>query len=164
MRCAVGQVGGLLLGLARQSVTLAGEFCHLLGQSIALGLDHLTSGSQLDGLAPGLHQAALDLGAGLGGCALDLGGNSSRQCLRQFRRSGSRHRASLAPGSQMFVNGIRTAGAQTLADRADSRLLPFANQRISGGGDLLKRNAFTCHTRLLSYFVPYKTYQYRYDT
>ena len=60
--------------------------------AVALGLDHLTSGSQLDGLALGLHQAALDLGAGLGGCALDLGGNSSRQCLRQFRRSGSRQR------------------------------------------------------------------------
>ena len=62
---------------ARAGLTLAGEFCNLLGQGIALGLDHFTSGGQLGGFALGLHQAALDLSAGLGGCALDLGGNGT---------------------------------------------------------------------------------------
>jgi hypothetical protein len=87
----VGQVNGLLLGLAREGVTLAGQFRHLLGQGIALGLDHFTSGGQLGGFTLGLYQAPLDLGAGLGGGTLDLGRNGRSQRLGQFRRGGGRH-------------------------------------------------------------------------
>jgi hypothetical protein len=61
---------------------------------------HLASGGQFGGFRLRLHQTALDLAACLRCGPLDLGGNGSGQCLRQFRRSGCGHRAGLAPRGQ----------------------------------------------------------------
>jgi hypothetical protein len=98
-----GQVGGLLGGFACQRVALSGQRGHLLGQLVALGLQRLASGGQLGGLRLRLHQTALDLAACPRCGPLDFGGNGSGQRLRQFRRSGGGHRASLTPRGQMLV-------------------------------------------------------------
>lgn len=69
----LGQVGGLLGGLASQGVSLGRQCGHLLGQRVTLGLNHLASGGQFGRLGLSLNQAALDLAPSLGCGPLNLG-------------------------------------------------------------------------------------------
>ena len=67
--------------------------------------------------------------------------------MGQFGCSGGGDRAGLTPSRQVLVNRVGASGAQTLAHRPNGRLLPLACQPVSGGGDLLKRDSFSCHIK-----------------
>jgi hypothetical protein len=149
----VGQVNGLLLGLAREGVTLAGQFRHLLGQGIALGLDHFTSGGQLGGFTLGLYQAPLDLGAAW---AAARSISAAMAAVNAWGNSGAAAAATGGPRARRSdacerYSGLPVPKRSRIA--RDGGLLPFADQRISGGGDLLKRDAFSCHVR--PFRIPY---------